>query len=84
MMKLTALDALQSGLENVQRVIDVHGDCEVGGDDEPIYDLEIAADYLREAERLLEGACQVLIGTRRIGNAAGMVVRKNHCCGIVL
>lgn len=54
MMKLTALDALQSGLENVQRVIDVHGDCEVGGDDEPIYDLEIAADYLREAERLLE------------------------------
>lgn len=54
----TALELLQSGLENVQRVIDVYGDCATAlvedEPDEPIYDLEIAADYLRQAERLLE------------------------------
>ena len=54
----TALDKLQLGLENVQRVIDKHGDCATARvedePDEPIYDLEIAAMYLREAEELME------------------------------
>ena len=54
-MKLTALDALQTGLENVARVMDEHGNVETnGGEDDPYYSLAIAADYLEAAERLLE------------------------------
>ena len=51
-MKLTALDALQTGLENVARVMDEHGNVETsGGEDEMYYSLAIAAEA---AERLLE------------------------------
>jgi len=60
MVEQTALELLQSGLENIARVIDAHGNCETGGgvdedgEAEPVYDLEIARDYLEQAEALLE------------------------------
>jgi len=53
----TALERLQTGLENVARVIDVHGECATSdgsAPEEPIYDLEIAREALQDAERLLE------------------------------
>lgn len=60
-MQHDVIDAIQNALENVQRVIDVHGDCATARvedePDEPISDLEIAAMYLRDAERLAGDGC---------------------------
>ena len=56
------LEIVQSAIENIARVMDEHGDMEVGGpapagsgkEDEPYYSLSIANTYLEEAETLLE------------------------------
>jgi len=51
----TALDCLQSGIENLHRVIDEYGALQTTGDaDTPIYTLDSALDYLHAAERKLE------------------------------
>lgn len=87
-----ALDAVQSALDCLRRVIDGHGDVEVGGpaagpdgDDEPYYSLEIAAGYLRDAELALEReACGCRAGVlwpcETDGNADhGWVERCDEC-----
>lgn len=53
------LDRVQTAIENLARVMDEHGNIEVGGpsesgEDEPYYSLAIAETYLNEAEAELE------------------------------
>jgi hypothetical protein len=62
---MDVLDQAQTAVENVARVIDAHGDCSTGGpgtgedgEDEPIYDLEIAREALHEIEAVLESPCE--------------------------
>lgn len=56
---MDVLERIQNAIENLARVMDVHGNIEVGGpnpagEDEPYYSLAIADTYLREAEAELE------------------------------
>ncbi len=56
------LDRIQTAIENIARVMDEHGNVEVGGpapsgseeEDQPYYSLAIAETYLKEAEVVLE------------------------------
>lgn len=53
-----ALEAVETAAANIGMVVEQHGDIRVGDVDTAVYSLEIALDYLREAEEALACGCR--------------------------